>query len=64
VCTGFYVGTPERKRPVGIPRHRWEDNIKNEVQKVGCEVMDWIKLAEGRYGWRALVNAVMNPPVP
>ena len=32
------VGKPEGKRPLGIPRRRWEDNIK----KVGCGGMDWI----------------------
>jgi len=39
------VGKPEVKRPLGRPRHRWEDNIKMDLQKVGCEGMDWIDLA-------------------
>jgi len=58
------VGKPERKRPLGKPRHRWEDNIKMDLQKVGCGVTDWIELAQDRDKWRALVNAVMNLRVP
>jgi hypothetical protein len=42
----FLVGKPERKRPLGKPRRRWEDNIKMDLQKVGCGGMDWIKLAQ------------------
>jgi len=42
------VGIPENKRPLGRPRHRWEDNIKMDLQEVGCEGMDWIKLAQDR----------------
>jgi len=42
------VGTPKGKRPLGRPRHRWEDNIKIYPQEVGCGGMDWIKLAEDR----------------
>jgi len=40
------VGKPERKRPLGRPRHRWEDNIKIDHQEVGCGGMDWIELAQ------------------
>jgi len=54
------VGKPEGKRPLGRPRRRWEDNIKMDLQEVGCGVMDWIELAQDRGRWRALVNAVMN----
>ena len=50
-------------KPLGRPRHRWEDNIKMDLQVVGCGCMDWIELAQDRDGWRALVNAVMNLPV-
>jgi len=58
------VGKPEGKRPLGRPRHRWEDNILMDLQEVGCGVMDWIDLAQGRDRWWALVNAVMNLWVP
>jgi hypothetical protein len=58
------VGKPEGKRPLGRPRRRWEDNIKIDLQEVGCGGMDWIELAHDRDGWRALVNAVMNLWVP
>jgi hypothetical protein len=54
------VGKPEGKRPLRRPRLRWEDNIKADLQEVGCGGMDWIKLDEDRERWRALVNAVMN----
>jgi hypothetical protein len=54
------VGKPEGERPLGRPRRRWEDNIKMDLQKVGCGVMDWIELAQDRDSWRALVNAGMN----
>jgi len=58
------VGKPEGKRPLGRPRPRWEDNIKMDLQEVGCGVMDWIELAQYRDRWQALVNAVMNVRVP
>jgi len=54
------VGRPEGKRPLGRPRRRWEDNIKMDLQEVGCWGMDWIELAQDRDRWRAVVNAVMN----
>ena len=53
------VGKPEG-RPLGIPRRRWEDNIKMDLQEVGCGGMDWIDLAQDRSRWLGLVNAVMN----
>jgi hypothetical protein len=54
------VGRPEGRRPLGRPRRRWEDNIKMDLQKVGCRGMDWIDMAQDRDRWRAVVNAVMN----
>jgi hypothetical protein len=54
------VGKPEGRRPLGRPRHRWENDIKMDLYKVGDGVMDWIELAQDRDRWRALVNAVMN----
>ena len=58
------VGKPEGKRPLGRHRHRWEENIKMDLQEVGCGVVDWIRLAQDRDRWLALVNAVMNLRVP
>jgi len=58
------VGKPKGKRPLGRPRFRWEDNIKMDLQEVGCEGMDWIELAQDKDRWRVLVNAVMNIRVP
>jgi hypothetical protein len=57
------VRKPEGKRPNGRPRHRWEDNIKMDLQEVGCGGTDWIELAQDRDRW-ALVNSVMNFRVP
>jgi len=54
------VVKPEQKRPLGRPRSRWEDSIKLGIQKVDCESVDWLELAQDRYRWRAFVNAVMN----
>jgi len=58
------VGKLQGKRPLGRSRRRWENNIKMDLQEIGCEGMDWIELAQDRDGWRALVNAVMNRLVP
>jgi hypothetical protein len=58
------VGKPEGKRPLGRPRHRWEDNIKMDLREVGWGGMDWYNLAQDRDRWWALVNAVMNLRVP
>ena len=58
------VAKPERKRPRGRPRRRWEDNIKMDLWEVGCGCVDWMELAQDRDRWRALVSAVMNLRVP
>ena len=52
------------KRPLERPRRRWVDNIRTELQEVGCGYMDWIGLAQDRDRWRTLVSAVMNLRVP
>ena len=54
------VAKPEGKRPLGRPRRRWEENIKMDLQEVGCGGMDLIELVQVRDRWRAVVNAVMN----
>jgi hypothetical protein len=58
------VGKPEGRRPLGIPRCRWGENMKMDLHEVGCGVVDWINLAQNRDRWWALVNAVMNLWVP
>ena len=58
------MGKPEAKRSLGRPRRRWEDNIKMNLQVVGCEGMEWIELAQDRDRWQAPVSAVMNLLVP
>ena len=58
------VGKPEGKRPLGRPRRRWVDNIRMDLQEVGCGHVDWIGLAQDRDRWRTVVSAVMNLRVP
>jgi len=58
------VGKPEGRRPLGRSKRRWADNIRVDLQEVGCGYMDWIGLAQDRDKWRTLVSAVMNPRVP
>ena len=58
------LGKPEGRRPLGRPRRRWVDNIRMDLQEVGCGYMDWIGLAQDRDRWRTLVSAVMNLRVP
>ena len=60
----FLVEKPEGRRPLGRPRLRWVDNIRMDLQEVGCGYMDWIGLAQDRDKWRTLVSAVMNLRVP
>jgi hypothetical protein len=56
----FLVGKPEGKRPLGRPRRRWEDGIRMDLRETGLGAVDWIRLAQDRDRWRAVVSAVMN----
>ena len=58
------VGRPDRKRPIGRPRRRWDDNIKTDLQEVEWGGMEWITVTQDRDRWRAVVNAVMNLRAP
>jgi len=58
------VGKPEGRRSLQRPRHRWVDNIRMDLQEVGCGYMDWTGLAQDRDRWWTLVSAVMNLRVP
>jgi len=60
----FRVLKPEGKNQLGRPRHRWEDNIKMDLQEVGGSCGDWMELAQNRNRWWALVSTVMNIRVP
>jgi hypothetical protein len=54
------VGKPEGKILLGRPRHRWEDNVRMDLQEMGCGHVHWIGLDQDRHRWRSLVSAVMN----
>jgi hypothetical protein len=54
------VGKPEGKRLLGRPRSRWEDGIRMDLRETGLRDVDWIRLAQDRHRWRAVVSAVMN----
>jgi hypothetical protein len=54
------VGRPVRKRPLGRPRSRWEDEMRMSLRDIDWRSVDWIELAQDRDRWRALVNTVMN----
>jgi hypothetical protein len=58
------VGRPEGRRPLGRPRHRWEDNIKMDLREIEFGDVDWINLAQDRDRWRAFMNTVMNLSFP
>jgi hypothetical protein len=58
------MGKPEGKRPLGRPRHRWEDGIRTDLREICWDSVDWIQLAQDKDCWRALVNTVMNLRVP
>ena len=54
------LGKPDGRRSLGRSRRRWENYIEMDLGEVGWEDVDWIYLAEDRYRWRVVVNAVMN----
>jgi hypothetical protein len=58
------IGKPEGKRPLGRPKHRWEDNIKLDLREIGIDGANWIRQAQDRVQWRAFVNTVMNLRIP
>jgi hypothetical protein len=58
------VGKPEGKRPLGRPRRKWVNNMRMDLQEVGCGYVDWIGLAQERDRWQTLVNEVMKLRVP
>jgi hypothetical protein len=54
------VGKAEGKRPLGRPRHRWEDGIRMDLREIGLGGADWSRLSQDRDQWWAVVSAVMN----
>jgi hypothetical protein len=54
------VGKPKGKRPLGRPRHRWEGGIRMDLREISLGGVDWIRMAQGRDWWRAVVSVVMN----
>jgi len=54
------IGTPARKKPLGRPRRRWEDNIRMDLEEIGINAENWVDSAQDRNYWRALVNAALN----
>jgi hypothetical protein len=54
------VGKPKGKRPLGRPRRRWENGIRMDLREIGLGGVDWIRLAQDRDRWQAVVSAVMN----
>jgi hypothetical protein len=58
------IGKPESKRPLGRPRHRWEDSTKLDLREIGIDEVNLIRLAQNRVQWRAFVSTVMNLRVP
>jgi hypothetical protein len=58
------VGRPESKKPLGRPMRRWKDNIKMDLRETGLDEANWIRLAQDRLRWWALVSKIMNLRVP
>jgi hypothetical protein len=63
ICNSRPTGT-EEKRPLGILRRRWVDNIKMDLRQIGWDGVDWIDMAQDRDKWRALANTVLNLRFP
>jgi hypothetical protein len=57
-------GKPEGRRPLGRPRRRWVNSIIMDLREIGCDVMDWINVAQDRGQWKALLNTLMKLQVP
>ena len=58
------IGKPTGKRPLGMPRRRWEDDIRMDLEEIGINAGNWVDSAQDRDYWRALVNAALNLRVP
>jgi hypothetical protein len=58
------VGRPKGKRPLGRPRHRWEENIKLDLGETGIDGANWIHLAQDRVQLQAFVNTMLNLQIP
>jgi hypothetical protein len=58
------AGKAEGKCPRGRHRRRWEDNIRMDLREIGWEVVNYMHLAQDKDQWRALMNMLMNLPVP
>jgi hypothetical protein len=58
------VGKSERRRQLGRPRFRWEDDITMDVGEIGWGDINWIHLAQDKNQWRASVNTVLNLRLP
>ena len=58
------TGKPSGKRPLGRPRHRWEDYVRMDLKEISINTRNWVDSAQYRNYWRALVNAAMNLRVP
>jgi hypothetical protein len=63
-CIDYWSESEIEKEPLGRPRHRWIDNIKIDLLEKRFSAVDWVSLAQDKYRWRALMNAVMNLRVP
>ena len=63
-CSQNGGSKPTGKRPLGMPRRRWEDNIRMDLKEIGINAGNWVDWAQDRDYWRALLNAALNLRVP